>query len=134
MVLPHNIGNKIVLGLVLLVGFDVGHDIGPVFGTDDQVHFLNGLNLVGGYLHITAHRHNNRVRVRAPCLAHHIAGFPVAQMGDGAGVDHIHIGVFGEPDNAVARLFKNFHHGLGVVRIYLTAKSMESDSLVVHLC
>lgn len=118
-VLAHNIGNKIVLGLI------AGRPrcrprYRPVFSTDDQVHLLDGL--VGATCTLAAHRHDDRVRLHTPCASY--CGISGRQMGDGAKCCYIRrTRQCGSPP------FQNFHHGLGIVNSPYS-QSMEATVLL----
>ena len=109
---------------LLLQQVQKGH---PVPGAADQVD-AQGLCLVGVSLDIAAAHCHHPVGAHPPGPADGLAGFLVADGGDGTGVDDVSVGTVLKVHQLVAPAAQLLLHGLGLVLVHLAAQRVNGSS------
>ena len=100
----------------------VFHDAAAVCRAQHHPDTLNSLDLLRGNLGIAAGHGDNCLRILPLDAANQLTGFLVAQAGNGAGVDNVHIRRLAMLHNLIAGLLEKPFHDLGLKLIYLAAK------------
>ena len=109
---------------LLLQQVQKGH---PAAGAADQVD-AQALGLVGVGLDIAAAGGHHGVGTAALGPADHLAGFFVADGGNGAGIDDISVGAVLEVHQLMTPAAQLLLHGLGLVLVHLAAQRVNGSS------
>ena len=115
---------EFLISLFLLQQVQKGH---PVSGAADQVD-AQGLCLVSVGLDIAAAGGHHGAGTAPPGPADHLAGFFVADGGNGTGIDDVSVGTVLKVHQLVAPAAQLLLHGLGLVLVHLAAQRVNGSS------
>ena len=87
------------------------------------------VDIFSSCLHITACRHNYRIRVHFPCFMKHLPGFAVCNIGNCTCIDNIDICPFFKWHDLISILLQKLLHSLCLICIYFAAQIMERSFL-----
>ena len=101
-------------------------DPGLVVVSDREVDGLVRPDPLRVRLHVAAHGDDHRVRIRLFGLVDHLAALPVRDIGDRAGVDHVHFRLLLKRNGNIAVLLHLLPHYVQFIIVYFASEVVKS--------
>ena len=99
----------------------------------DDIHRLVLQQRFSGRLRVAACGDHDRFRIHRLRPVEHLARFPVRDIGDRTGIDHINIGPFRKRNRFIAAADQLCHHGFCLIAVHLAAQIMKCDfTFILH--